>query len=52
VITIPASAIVAAIFYWLISAMFVRVLIAIGLIVLVGFLARTMSGAVLTKVNS
>jgi PiT family inorganic phosphate transporter len=52
VITIPASAIVAAIFYWLISAMFVRVLIAIGLIVLVGFLARAMSGAVLTKVNS
>jgi PiT family inorganic phosphate transporter len=35
-ITIPASAIVAAIFYWLISGLFLQVLITLGII---GFLA-------------
>jgi PiT family inorganic phosphate transporter len=37
VITIPASAIVAALFYWLISGLFVRVAVAAALIVLVGY---------------
>ena len=40
VITIPASAGVAAIFYWLISGQFVRVLIAVGLIAFVAYSAR------------
>ena len=40
VITIPASATVAAIFYWLISGEFVRVLIAVGLITFVAYSAR------------
>jgi PiT family inorganic phosphate transporter len=39
VITIPASAVVAAIFYWLISAEFVRVGIALAIIALVAFLS-------------
>ena len=39
-ITIPASATVAAIFYWLISGEFVRVLIAVGLIAFVAYSAR------------
>lgn len=40
VITIPASALVAAIFYWLISGEFLRVAIAVGLIAFVGYSAR------------
>ena len=40
VITIPASAMVAAIFYWLISGLFVRVLIALGIIALIAYSAR------------
>jgi PiT family inorganic phosphate transporter len=40
VITIPASACVAAIFYWLISGEFLRVLIALGLIAFVAYSAR------------
>jgi PiT family inorganic phosphate transporter len=39
VITIPASATVAAIFYWLISGLFVRVAIAVGVIAAVAFAA-------------
>jgi inorganic phosphate transporter, PiT family len=39
-ITIPASATVAAIFYWLVSGEFVRVLIALGVIAFVGYSAR------------
>jgi PiT family inorganic phosphate transporter len=39
VITIPASATVAAIFYWLISGLFVRVAIAVGIIAAVAFVA-------------
>jgi PiT family inorganic phosphate transporter len=35
-ITIPASAVVAAIFYWLASGEFLRVLIALGIIIVVG----------------
>jgi PiT family inorganic phosphate transporter len=40
VITIPASAIVAAIFYWLISADFMPAAISIGIIAFVGYSAR------------
>ena len=40
VITIPASATVAAIFYWLASGEFERVLIAVGLIAFVAYSAR------------
>ena len=40
VITIPASATVAALFYWLISGYFVRVAIALGVIWFVSYLAR------------
>ena len=40
VITIPASATVAALFYWLITGQFVRVLIATGLLVFVFYSAR------------
>lgn len=40
VITIPASAIVAAMFYWLISADFVPVLIGVAIIAFVGYSAR------------
>ena len=43
VITIPASAMVAAIFYWLISGLFLRVLIAVALITFVGYSARQWS---------
>jgi PiT family inorganic phosphate transporter len=37
VITIPASAIVAALFYWLISGLFVRVIVAVAIIFVVGW---------------
>ncbi len=40
VITIPASAIVAAIFYWLISGDFVHVGIAVAIIAFVAYSAR------------
>jgi inorganic phosphate transporter, PiT family len=40
VITIPASATVAALFYWLISGFFVRFLVVIGIIVVVAYSAR------------
>jgi PiT family inorganic phosphate transporter len=40
VITIPASATVAALFYWLISGLFVRVLIAIAIIAFISYSAR------------
>jgi PiT family inorganic phosphate transporter len=40
VITIPASATVAALFYWLISGLFIRVLIAVAAIAFVGYSAR------------
>jgi PiT family inorganic phosphate transporter len=40
IITIPASAIVAAIFYWLISGMFLNVVIAAGLIAFLAYFAR------------
>jgi PiT family inorganic phosphate transporter len=40
VITIPASGTVAALFYWLISGQFVRVLVAVAIIALVGYSAR------------
>jgi PiT family inorganic phosphate transporter len=43
VITIPASATVAALFYWLISGLFVRVLIAVALIAFVAYSAREWS---------
>jgi inorganic phosphate transporter, PiT family len=42
VITIPASAIVAAIFYWLISAEFVRAGIVVAVIALLGWLSTRM----------
>lgn len=41
VITIPASAMVAALFYWLISGMYLRAMIAIGIIAFVGYSAKT-----------
>jgi inorganic phosphate transporter, PiT family len=41
VITIPAAAIVAALFYWLISGEFVRVLVAVAIIAAIAFAART-----------
>ena len=40
IITIPASATVAAIFYWLISGMWIHVLIAAGLIAFLAYSAR------------
>src|SRR4051795_2713159 len=40
VITIPASATVAALFYWLISGEFVRVAIAVAIIAIVAYAAR------------
>jgi len=40
VITIPASAIVAAIFYWLISGLFVWVAMAVAVIALAAYAAR------------
>ena len=40
VITIPASATVAALFYWLISGLFVRVLVAVAIIAFVAYSAR------------
>ena len=43
VITIPASATVAALFYWLISGLFLRVLIAVAVIAFIGWSARQWS---------
>jgi inorganic phosphate transporter, PiT family len=43
VITIPASAIVAALFYWLISGLFLRVLIAVAFIAFIAYSARQWS---------
>jgi inorganic phosphate transporter, PiT family len=43
VITIPASATVAALFYWLISGLFLRVLIAVAVIALIGWSAHRWS---------
>jgi PiT family inorganic phosphate transporter len=40
VITIPAAATVAALFYWLISGMFVRVAVAVAIIAFVAYSAR------------
>jgi PiT family inorganic phosphate transporter len=40
VITIPAAAIVAALFYWLVSGEFLRLLIAIAIIALLAYAAR------------
>jgi PiT family inorganic phosphate transporter len=40
IITIPASAMVAALFYWLVSGQFMRVAIVVAMIVFVGFSAR------------
>jgi inorganic phosphate transporter, PiT family len=40
VITIPASATVAALFYWLISGFFVRVIVAVAIIAFVAYSAR------------
>jgi PiT family inorganic phosphate transporter len=39
-ITIPASALVAALFYWLVSGMYVRVAVIVGLIAFVTYSAR------------
>ena len=39
-ITIPASALVAALFYWLVSGFYVRVLVIVGLIAFVAYSAR------------
>jgi PiT family inorganic phosphate transporter len=43
IITIPASATVAALFYWLISGLFIRVLVAAAVIAFVGYSARQWS---------
>ena len=40
IITIPASALVAALFYWLVSGMYVRVAVIVGLIAFVTYSAR------------
>ena len=40
VITIPAAATVAALFYWLISGLFLRVALAVGIIALVAYAVR------------
>ena len=40
VITIPAAAIVAALFYWLISAEWLRLFIALGIIAFIGYSAK------------
>lgn len=40
IITIPASALVAALFYWLVSGFYVRVAVIVGLIAFVGYSAR------------
>jgi PiT family inorganic phosphate transporter len=40
IITIPASALVAALFYWLISGLFLRVAIAVAAIALVAYSAK------------
>ncbi len=40
VITIPASATVAALFYWLITGQFLRVIIATGVVAFVAYSAR------------
>jgi PiT family inorganic phosphate transporter len=37
VITIPASAFVAALFYWLISGLFLRVIVIVAVIALLGY---------------
>ena len=42
IITIPASATVAALFYWLISGLFLRVIVAVAVIAIVAFLAATL----------
>jgi len=39
-ITIPASALVAALFYWLVSGFYLRVAVIIGLIAFVTYSAR------------
>src|SRR5690348_18022430 len=43
VITIPASALVAALFYWLISGFFIRVLVIAGVIALLTYVAAIWS---------
>ena len=40
IITIPASALVAALFYWVVSGMYVRVAVIVGLIAFVTYSAR------------
>ena len=40
IITIPASAMVAALFYWLISGFFVRVLVAVAIIAFLAYSAK------------
>jgi PiT family inorganic phosphate transporter len=40
VITIPASAIVAALFYWLISGFFIRVVVAVAIIAALAYLSK------------
>jgi PiT family inorganic phosphate transporter len=40
IITIPASALVAALFYWLISGYFLRVALIVGVIAIVGYSAK------------
>ena len=44
-ITIPASATVAALFYWLISAEFVRLIVALAIIALAGLAVRVWRAA-------
>src|SRR6185437_9284277 len=39
-ITIPASAIVAALFYWLISGFFIRVVVAVAIIAALAYLSK------------
>jgi PiT family inorganic phosphate transporter len=40
IITIPASALVAALFYWLISGLFIRVLVVLAAIAFIAYSAR------------
>ena len=40
VITIPASALVAALFYWLISGLFIRVLVVLAAIAFIAYSAK------------
>jgi PiT family inorganic phosphate transporter len=49
VITIPASAFVAALFYWLISGYFVRVLIAVAIVAFLVFAAEALRTRVRVK---